>query len=142
MAAPLQNVRDQPTGATGGAQPPPGASGGSGSSKGTGEVARELWDLLKRYGRQETVDPLKGVGRFLALGVAGSLLLATGVVFLVLGLLRLLQTETDEHLTGSLNWIPYLAALAVAVVLIALAVRGISKAAKRNRRHTEREGNR
>ena len=32
------------------------------------EVATELWSLTKDYARQETVDPLKGVGRYFGYG--------------------------------------------------------------------------
>lgn len=98
--------------------------------KGTGEVVGELWDLLKTYARQETVEPLKGLVRFLALGAAASVLFALGVIFLSLALLRALQTETGAHLAGHLTWIPYLITLAVAGALIALAVGAITKAAK------------
>ena len=42
----------------------------------------DLVALLKRYVRQETVDPLRSVGRTLLFGVLGSLLLGTGAVLL------------------------------------------------------------
>ena len=38
------------------------------------EVATELWALTKDYARQETVEPLKGVGRYLGYGAAGALI--------------------------------------------------------------------
>jgi len=86
---------------------------------------RELVDLLKNYARQETVGPLKGVGRYLAFGIAGSVLLALSVVLLTLALLRALQTETGSVFTGSLNWIPYLITLLFVVLVAFLATRAI-----------------
>ncbi len=86
---------------------------------------RELVDLLKDYARQETVGPLKGVGRYLAFGIAGSLLIAVSVVLLTLALLRALQTETGSVFTGSLNWIPYLITLLFVVAVAFLATRAI-----------------
>ena len=77
----------------------------------------DLPDLLRRYVRQETVDPLRNLGRFLGLGIAGSLMMATGVVLLGVGALRLLQGWSVFG--GSWSWAPY---LVVAVVLSTVAV--------------------
>ncbi len=101
--------------------------------KGTGEVLRELWELVKDYGKQETIDPLKSLGRFVGFGAPGSILLALGVLLLSLGALRGLQIPTGpigRHLTGSLTWVPYAVTLVVAVLLILVAVKAISRTAK------------
>jgi hypothetical protein len=91
------------------------------------EVATELWALTKDYARQETVEPLKGVGRYLGYGAAGAVLGGFGVVLLMLAGLRALQTETGTALTGSWSWAPYFVVLAVAGLLVAWAVSRISK---------------
>jgi hypothetical protein len=91
------------------------------------QVASELWELTKRYAKQETVDPLKGLGRFIGLGLAGMLLLGIGVVLLMLAGLRALQTETDTMFTGNLSWLPYVITLAGCVILIVLAISRISR---------------
>jgi hypothetical protein len=91
------------------------------------EVATELWAMTKDYARQETVDPLKGVGRYLGYGAGGALLLALGVIMLMLSGLRALQTQTGDALDGSLSWLPYVIVLAVAALLVAWAVSRISK---------------
>lgn len=91
------------------------------------EVATELWALTKDYARQETVDPLKGVGRYLAYGSAGALLGSIGVILLMLAGLRALQTETGSTFEGNLSWIPYLIVLVVAGALVAYAVSRISR---------------
>ncbi|MCU1355250.1 MAG: hypothetical protein JWM89_668 [Acidimicrobiales bacterium] len=98
-----------------------------GEDKGVAEVVTDLWQLVRDYAKQETIDPLKSLGRFLAWGIGGTLLLSLGLVFTSLAILRGLQTETGAHLTGSYTWVPYLAALVVDIVVIALAVRAISK---------------
>jgi lysylphosphatidylglycerol synthetase-like protein (DUF2156 family) len=82
----------------------------------------EAVQLVIDYVKQETVDPLKGLGRFLAFGVVGSLCLCIGVTLLLVSLLRLLQTETATTFTGNLSWLPYLIVSLVALVIIALAV--------------------
>jgi len=86
--------------------------------KSIAEVLSELWQMLRDYAMQETVDPLRNLHRFILWGVAGALLLSIGVLLLVLSLLRVLQTHTNEHLTGNWNWVPYAAAVGFLVVLI------------------------
>ena len=88
--------------------------------QGVGDVV----DLIKNYARQETIDPLKGAGRWIGLGLAGSVLLMVGGVALTLAMLRALQEETGSTFTGNLSWAPYLLTLtAVLAVIIVLALR-------------------
>ena len=82
----------------------------------------DLWELVKAYARQETLGPLKGIWRSLAFGVAGSLVLSTGLILLALAGLRALQTETGTTFTGSWSWAPYLLTLVVLAVIIAVAL--------------------
>lgn len=91
------------------------------------QVATELWELATSYAKQETIDPLKGLGRFLGYGIGGAIALGVGVVLLLLSGLRALQTETSTTFTGNLTWVPYLIAVAVGVLLIGLAMLRVSK---------------
>ena len=86
------------------------------------QVATELWELSLAYAKQETVDPLKGLGRYLGYGVGGSLVFGLGSVLLLLSALRALQTETGTTFTGSLSYVPYLIVALAAVLLTALLV--------------------
>jgi uncharacterized membrane protein YidH (DUF202 family) len=95
-------------------------------SKSIPEVSNELWALTKTYAKQETVDPLKGVGRYLAFGAIGAVLIGMGVVLLMLAGLRALQTETGTALTGNWSWLPYVIVLVVAAALVLLAVSRIT----------------
>jgi hypothetical protein len=85
------------------------------------QVASELWEMSLAYAKQETIDPLKGLGRFLGYGLGGVLVLALGSVLVLLGALRLLQTETGSTFTGNLSWVPYVIVL-LGVALIGLLV--------------------
>jgi cytochrome c biogenesis protein CcdA len=96
-----------------------------------GSTVTELKDLLVAYAQQETVDPVKALGRYLGFGIAGSALLSLAGIFVSLGLLRLLQTETGATFTGNLSWAPYLlvlAAVAVGLLLVMLAIRRAQRA--------------
>lgn len=96
--------------------------------------------LAVDYVKQETLGPLRGLGRYLAFGIAGSLLLACGVILLLVALLRVLQAETGSTFAGNLSWLPYgivaVVALGVAVAAAWRTVRG--PAAKRPTEHAER----
>lgn len=95
--------------------------------KGPTEVVADLWQLVKDYAKQETVDPLKSLGRFLGFGVGGAVLAGLGVLFGALAILRCLQTETGERLTGSLTWVPYLVAFVATALIVAIALRAVTK---------------
>jgi hypothetical protein len=86
------------------------------------QVATELWDLSLAYAKQETVDPLKGLGRYLGYGLGGSLVFGMGSVLLLLSALRALQTETGTTFTGSLSYVPYLIVSLAAALLVGLLV--------------------
>jgi hypothetical protein len=94
-------------------------------------LAAELWDLVRAYARQETVEPLKGVGRFVGAGLAGSALLGLGGVLFALAGLRALQTETGDTFDGNLSWAPYLIVLVGCALVIVLA---LSRTRRRERR--------
>ena len=88
-------------------------------------LATELWHIVLDYLKQEAVDPAKGLLRFVGYGIGGSLLLSLGLLLWVLGLLRILQTETGSHLGGHLSWLPYLITIVACAVVTGLAVRAI-----------------
>ena len=104
----------------------PTASTADTEPKSIAEIATELWELATSYAKQETVDPLKGLGRFLAFGIGGAIFLGIGVLLLLLAGLRALQTETSTTFTGNLSWLPYLIVTAGGLVLIALALRRVT----------------
>jgi hypothetical protein len=86
----------------------------------------EIIDLVKAYAKQETIDPLRSTGRYLARGLAGGFLLALGFVMLLIGLLRLLQTETDVF-DDSWSFVPYFIVVVVGGAVAALFATRISK---------------
>jgi hypothetical protein len=91
-----------------------------------GSVA-ELVELVKGYALQETVEPLKGAGRWMGVGLAGALSFGIGGILLLLGLLRLLQTEWVRSASGALSWLSYLIVLVVGGIAIALVATRIKK---------------
>ena len=99
------------------------------------EIA-ELTDLLKAYVVQETVGPLRGLGRYLAFGFLGAVALSISALTAALALVRVLQTETGVF---GANWsfVPHLAgALLLAAIVAAMvwAIRPRRSASRRAER--------
>ncbi len=91
----------------------------------------EVINLIVAYLKQETVGPLKDLGRFTAFGTLGSVFIGGGLVLLLVGLLRGLQKFS--FFQGNLDWIPYLIVALVAVGVGALAAWRISSGPARRR---------
>jgi hypothetical protein len=105
----------------------PGVAQRASAPKPIPTLVEELWDLVVSYAKQETVVPLKGLARFVAFGIGGSLLLGVGVVLLLLGGLRALQTETGTTFTGNWSWAPYGITLAGALIVVIGAALAITR---------------
>jgi len=94
-------------------------------------LASELWAMVVSYVKQETVVPIRGLGRFIALGLAGSFALSIGLLLLSLALLRGLQTETAVF-SGNWSWAPYGITVVVSGVTAVLAARAITSQKRRS----------
>ena len=94
------------------------------------EGAQEIKDMLVSYAKQETVDPLKSLGRYLGFGLAGSLMVFLGAFFLGLGVLRLLQSLAFFAGSSWASALPYVVAIASLVLLLGL-IYGALRRAKR-----------
>jgi hypothetical protein len=92
-----------------------------GDARGLKRAGDDAFKLTIDYLKQEALDPLKGLGRFLLWGLLGSLAIAVGVLLLLVGVLRVLQAETGTALTGDWSWVPYFA-----VAVLGLGVAGLS----------------
>ena len=90
----------------------------------------DVIDLVKTYVRQETVGPLKGLGRKVLVGLAGALLIGLGLFFLAIGLLRLIQDKLPRLARGSWSWSPYLIVVVFCVIITAIAMSRIKKTEK------------
>ncbi len=87
----------------------------------------DLVESVKQYARQETVEPLKGAARWVAVGSLAALSLGLAMVFLALAVLRLSQDLGGAALDGSWSFVHYLITLIVVGVLVALSFSRISQ---------------
>ena len=105
------------------------------SDKSLPAEAQDLFQLVVGYAKQETLDPIRNLGRFLGFGLAGALVGSLGAVLLLLGGLRLLQTETGSAFDGRRTWIPYVLVLVVSGAIAG----GAQKARNRGQRGRDHE---
>jgi hypothetical protein len=87
----------------------------------------EVIEFVKTYAKQETLEPLKGAGRWLGFGAAAAFAMGLGLMIVLLGVLRLVQTELDRLATGSLSWVAYAVTLVVTLVLLAITLARVKK---------------
>jgi hypothetical protein len=100
------------------------------------QTVRELQELVIAYAKQETVDPLKGMLRYVGLGLAGAVLMGCGVSFLAMAALRGMQSNRGWAVNGNWSWVPYLAV----VIALGLTASGIWVTKAKMTRRTESRG--
>jgi hypothetical protein len=98
------------------------------------QTIKELRDLVIAYAKQETIEPLKGLGRYLGFGVGGAVLLGFGVFFLSMAVLRVLQMHTGDAFADWRSFLPYL----IVVILLLVCAFIAYTAATRRRTKEER----
>jgi hypothetical protein len=101
------------------------------------EGAQEIQQLLVDYAKQETITPLRSLGRYLGYGLAGSVLVFVGAFFAGLGILRLMQSLSPFEGSSWASALPYVIAIAVLgllVILIATAMQRARRAVAGERR--------
>jgi hypothetical protein len=92
--------------------------------------ARELVDLVVAYAKQETLEPLKGLGKNALKGIGGALLLGLGGVFCSMGALRAMQSETDWFERHNLSYLPYFLTILILTVLAVIGWFGLGPGKK------------
>ncbi len=92
--------------------------------------ARELVDLVIAYAKQETLQPLKGLGKNALKGIGGAVLLGFGGVFVSIGALRAMQTETDWFEEHNATYLPYIATVLLLLVLSLLGWKSLGPGKK------------
>ncbi len=103
-------------------------SGKDGKDESLPAEFKELIDLVVTYAKQQTLEPLKQLGRWVAFGLAGALLVGVGFLLVGLGVLRALQGDPSvaRHLAGHWSWVPYLVTVVLLGAVIALMVSRMS----------------
>ena len=85
----------------------------------------ELKVMVTDYAKQQTVEPLKHLGKWVGFGLAGAVCLTIGGLLTGLGLLRLVQKA--DSLDGNWNFAPYLIVFALLMALAGLCFYAATK---------------
>jgi hypothetical protein len=95
--------------------------------------ARELVDLVIAYAKQETLEPLKGLGKNALKGLGGAVLLGIGGVFVSISALRAMQTETDWFEDHNVTYLPYILTVVLLLILSAIGWVGLGPGKKKDK---------
>jgi hypothetical protein len=87
----------------------------------------DLFDSVKQYARQETLEPIKGALRWVGVGSVAALSLGLALVFSALGVLRLSQDLGGTLLDGSWSFVHYFITLCVVAVLVVVIFSRVSR---------------
>ena len=87
----------------------------------------ELFDLVVAYARQETVEPLRGAGRWVAVGLVSMALMSVGMVLFALGLLRAVQDIGGTTFDGTWSFVPYVFGVVFTSVIVVVAISQIKR---------------
>lgn len=87
----------------------------------------DLVDSVKQYAKQETVDPIRGAARWVAVGTLASLSLGLAMVFFALAILRLSQDLGGDTLSASWSFVHYFITFIVVSALVALSLSRIQQ---------------
>ena len=107
------------------------------------EGAQEIQQLLVSYAKQETLEPLKHLGKYLGFGLSGAIFVFVGSFFAGLGVLRYLQTlswfspeGTAPEVSRTDLWastVPYLATIVVLGLVLAVLAFAMGRAKQKVR---------
>jgi len=92
----------------------------------SGSSISELIDLARAYAKQETIGELRGTGRWLAWGALGGVSILLGLLFVLVGILRLLQSTVFDG-SSAMSWAPYFIVLALTIALVVFSQSRIRK---------------
>ncbi len=85
-----------------------------------------------RYIKEETIQPLKDMGRYALYGALGSVFVGVGILFIFMAVLRFFQ-EQFRVFDGTLSWIPYLIVAALALIVASVTLWQIVRGAGERR---------
>jgi len=87
----------------------------------------DVVDLVVAYAKQETIEPLRGALRWILWGLASMAFICTGLVFIVLGIVRASQDVLGDSFQQSWSFVSYFVGILACGVVVAIALSSIKK---------------
>ena len=91
------------------------------------EDSVDVVDVVVGYVKQETLEPLRGIGRWIVVGTIASSMISIGLVMTLLGALRLSRDLTDSAFDGMWSFAPYLIVFVLGLVCIGATLTRVKK---------------
>ena len=86
------------------------------------EDSVDVVDTVIGYVKQETLEPLRGIGRWIAVGTVASSMVSIGMVMILIGSLRFIDDICGHAFDGMWSFAPYLIVFVVSVGCIAVTL--------------------
>ena len=99
-------------------------------NRGLRTEVEDLLATIRAYVTQETIGPLKGLGRYLLFGIVGSACVAVAMIFFTLAAIRSLQ-ELTTVFEGNWSFVPYVAGIVTALCFFSLTLLAIKRDGRR-----------
>lgn len=94
----------------------------------------DLKTMVTDYAKQQTVEPLKHLGKWAGFGIGGGVMLIIGAFLSSLGVLRLFQkmsflTKEEDGVMVDTAWtfVPYMFTFLILIAVVGLCVFGMTK---------------
>jgi len=87
----------------------------------------DVFDLVVSYAKQETIEPLRGALRWILWGLASMAFICTGLVFIVLGVVRVTQDVLGDSFLHSWSFVSYFVGVLACGIVVAFALTSIKK---------------
>jgi hypothetical protein len=91
------------------------------------EESSDVVDTIVGYAKQETLEPLKGAGRWVLVGSIASLFVSIGMVLVLLGALRLLVDLSGNAFDGGWSFVPYMVTFVLGALIVLVTLSRVKK---------------
>jgi len=90
--------------------------------------SKDVIELVVAYAKQETIEPLRDAGRWIMWGLASMTFVSGGVILIILGILRLVQSALGEGFEGTWSWVAYGISMCGCLAVVGFALQKMRKA--------------
>ena len=91
------------------------------------EESSDVVDTIVGYAKQETLEPLKGAGRWVLVGSIAAVFVSIGMVLLLLGALRLLVDVSGNAFGGGWSFVPYMVTFMLGALIVLVTLSRVKK---------------
>jgi hypothetical protein len=91
------------------------------------EESSDVVETVIAYAKQETLEPLRGAGRWVAIGTVASLSVSIGLAFVLVGVLRLISAISGDAFQSGWSFVPYLIVFLLGLMSVMVTLTRVKK---------------